>query len=566
MGRTLVSDLCWNYLLVDYLCTRKALRIIPNARSQEIGDVRITHYDNVEVIEEIGLDTIADYDLIIQGVSVPDDHPYVRRLSDRVEELYREFNGRLLSRPLPQVVVFPTGKRGGALDPALFKGERPRFLQLLSQVGLRPEGRREFEVILIRTLKDCVANALGLPFPRGIEVLDNWLSQFEPDDQPLALRMLRSFRYYPAETQRKLLDLYLNTIDKQDGDVKAKRCLTYLGRPNKSGPAVLTLAAKTTWASQLAAEKRLTVKTYDDLLVHLAAETKQLTGGKSLDIYFVDDVIGSGGQLISYLEKFLNDHLSSGHRRMILESILEGGRLRLHVVFVIGISSGGFEKLFVKGLDPVQISSSKFLGTRSRVGDLRVNVRVRNGPKGLREVNVKVHVIDYTPSIFELFEKNELPRAKFESLLKSYFGITKPRAREHWLQFEPFGWKGGGALVSTHLNCPGNTLPIIWAEGGVGKEWKPLFARYFNPWDDGGKTLKAVTDSLGFEAEKVTKPTREKVAYVLHALTGKSAAEIARIVKLNEEQVRSTIQRVEDGLFNDEKYRDELASLFRQVS
>lgn len=578
LGKTLASDTFWNHLLVQYLCSPRLLLFKPNTYSQKLGAVHVSHFDNVEVVVKTKLDDIATYDAIILGVNGEAADTQLDMLVKVVQKLYREFNTRLISCPLPQILVFPTAKEHvAALSYALTEPEPPRFLNRLAQIGQGRESINEFELTLIRMLKDSVANALGLPFPRGFDALNNWLSQFRDGDHPLLLRVLRNFRYYPAETQRALLDNYLTFVNKLGDGKPSRKWLTYLGRPNKSAPAVLTLAAKTAWANGLVAKNRLAVKTYDDLVANLAKETKKLTAGETLEIYFVDDVVGSGGQLVSYLEKFLNDRLATAKGpgglerwKLLIGAMLEEGssvRVRLNAVFIIGVRSDEFEKLFPEGLQPVQVSE-EFAGTRPMAGDLRIKVRESKGRKELGEIKVRVHVIDYTRSIFELCDNEDLPRHKLESLLNRYVGITRARQKEHWLQFEPFGWKEGGALVSTHLNCPGNTLPIIWGEGRrrTGVTWRPLFPRYFNPWDDGSKNAASIIHSLEFDADRWKVSDRKLVAYILKSLTLETPARIAHRVKLDQAKIESALVEIENKLWKDEKYREKLRGLFRIVS
>ncbi len=97
-------------------------------------------------------------------------------------------------------------------------------------------------------------------------------------------------------------------------------------------------------------------------------------------------------------------------------------------------------------------------------------------------IEIKLHIIDYTNSIREVYENEE----ELEVLLNKYNFITKPRANEYPCDFEPFGWKDNGGLISTYANAPGNTLPIIWGDNC----WSPLFNRYFNPWHKGEEDEK----------------------------------------------------------------------------
>jgi hypothetical protein len=159
-----------------------------------------------------------------------------------------------------------------------------------------------------------------------------------------------------------------------------------------------------------------------------------------------------------------------------------------------------------------------------------------------------VHVADYTKPLWALYRDGLLDRDSTERLLtrREYRGIVHPRAKEHALQFEPFGWKDAGGLVATYANCPGNTLPIVWADGGP-EGWFPLFKRFFSPWDDGARAAEEVLKLADEVIRKATPSlsrqdaTRLRV-YLLHARSRWDKGEIARHLSLDLAQVEEAVR------------------------
>lgn len=581
IGVTLAEDDEWNHLLTSEFCGADDDRFTIND-TKTIGGVSITHQTDVHMLlsDEMS-EEVASFDIIVIGLEPEPQkaEEQFRLLTDKLKSVYTLAQTKAVSAPLPQVLAFAT-KNGLFLYSRLLEKEPEfrRFVHLLSDAAGSPS-YADFRNTLVNALKDAVAFSLGLSFPSGVLVLDKWLAQFDEPDQPLALRLLRYFRFYSAECQRSLLEEYLKYQDTliDDEDRVRDVWLTYLGRANKSAPAVLTLAAKTSWARGILNEERqgtLQVKSYEDLISHLTRHADDSTKSHGLDIYLIDDVIGSGGQLVSYADKFLNKHLISEFRalgkedrwRNLLQAMSEGfpnELVRLHALFVIGVESQELEARF-EGWNTVQTSSPTLVNTRSLKGVLKIPVRT-HADHSDASIRLRVHIIDYTRSLFGLCRTDALPSSAANSLLLRYMHITKPRSKEHWLQFEPFGWKECGALISTHLNCPANTLPIIWGDAGE-RPWQPLFPRYFNPWDDGGKNADEVVRILNSDPEFQGDWTRRVTAYVLSSLTGESSEEIAIRLGLSSLDVQTVIGEENNKLIGDESYREKVRPIFVRLS
>lgn len=580
IGPTLANDRHWNLFLASELSGCNQL-FNANEAQQLIGTVSIGHLSDVNMLLSNEMeDELLSFDVILLGLEAEqkEAEEQLSVVIKAVKEAYDRSEFKAVVAPLPEVLVFPTKPASLSVLRMLTERERPTFLHPLFIDG-HAIRYTDFRQTLIGMLKNSVAFSLGLAFPRGLNLLDSWLIQFSEADQPLALRLLRYFKYYTAECQRVLIEAYLNFYRTESMEDSRSRVvwLSYLGRPNKSAPAVLTLAAKTSWARGILTQSGrtgLVVKSYDDLVSDLGPAIHGLAADQGIDIYLVDDVIGSGGQLVSYLKKFLNSHLwdesldpASGFSwDECMDAIAVNTtrpKVTLNAVFVIGVSSRETEKLFSE-LQEVQVLQPELAGTRSKIGKLKIRVRNEEG-SAFVEPMINVHIIDYTKSIYELFEERLLPREMIEPLLLRYSRITKPREKEHWLQFEPFGWKECGALVSTHMNCPGNTIPLIWGDGGD-RSWRPLFPRYFNPWDDGSKEAEGIIDSIGFDAKTKDEANRHMVAYLLKSLTNESASTIARKVEIDPADIEQTLIDLESKLAADESYRDRLRELFTRVS
>jgi hypothetical protein len=176
-------------------------------------------------------------------------------------------------------------------------------------------------------------------------------------------------------------------------------------------------------------------------------------------------------------------------------------------------------------------------------------------------------VADYTKPVSALIRDGLLDRDFTERLLtrREYRGIVKPRAKEHAFQFEPYGWKDTGGMVATYANCPGNTLPIFWADGGR-RPWSPLFKRFFSPWDDGARAPEDVLSVADEVIRKTTPVIAEKDAtrlraYLLHTRSRWDTGEIGQHLSLR-------LAEVEEAVCVFEKQLDEepgTLELFRKV-
>jgi len=316
------------------------------------------------------------------------------------KQIIGETDGNFVLTALPKIVVFSIDTTGLTARTLLKElGASDYFFKI--PIGEPHKGGyyASFRNALIKPLKETVSNVLGISYLGTTNKLDNWLRQFLPADRPLILRIMKHFRYYSAMSIVKTLNKFLKNNTNFNDDrsmislfgnnyLKLHRFLfSYLGRPNKSGPATLALFAKTDWVKDIVdmnqshhtqhhlEDKKIKFApflTYDDLQEIIFEES--IAGvEEDLCVIITDDIMGSGGQLESYSWKFINRHL----RKLIKEKIgrpdiakskweklceffiqdkntteiqkvikarnKSTGKIQLHAIFAIGIRNRSFE-------------------------------------------------------------------------------------------------------------------------------------------------------------------------------------------------------------------------------
>jgi hypothetical protein len=133
----------------------------------------------------------------------------------------------------------------------------------------------------------------------------DWILQFAPVERPTLLRMMEKYRHYSSNS---IIGICCSALLDRDApffkDFGTKHVLSYLGRPSKSGAMSLTLLAKALdITSRLGAVNRTIpappiVMTYDEYIARHSSESKRT-------IIFVDDFVGTGGQVEENLAKLI---------------------------------------------------------------------------------------------------------------------------------------------------------------------------------------------------------------------------------------------------------------------
>lgn len=496
--------------------------------------------------------------------------------------------------PLPQLILirFDKHRRRHGIDMARYVSGSKFFVKEVNA------GTRNWGTVLVScveaALKESVCHSLSLTYPAGIAVLERWLQNFEEGDHLSLLLLCRYVRFYSLDRIVHVLDKYIESTSQINQHSK-QVCLlggpnlrpyeyvfSYLGRPNKSAPGLVSLLGKMPWLQKLnTALKGGTAKpvkrqpktiTYDDL-AEVVVST--VLGCKKHDnpelvVILLDDVIGSGGQIMSYLHKFFNRDLRDFVERLFpkphfsavwrtVASGLVGSRpqVRFKALFVVGISP----KRGTSGLPLEHVEVKDVENWRSLVGKTKVAIESISGAA----IDVEVHIADYTKSLWELITEGTVD-GEIQSILEKekYRWITRSREKEHPLQFEPFGWKEGGGLVATYANCPGNTLSIFWADGAA-REWVPLFQRFFSPWDDGRGKETNILKICKKALEDLRVDSSEKnmlLAYVLRKRTTLDDSDIVKQLDDPNMNVNAICEETEHRLQKDKEFYNRVRLAF----
>ncbi len=449
--------------------------------------------------------SVALFDIIVIDVtrSPPPDHseswmdqlaPLAGSVVDSVSEVWSEHGFG------PCVVLFSFGGEDphpGALHPwfSTFTCPVPWHLTL---------ARHLVDVLLAN-----LARRLQLPAASGTQRIRDWLGCFEPRHVPAMVGILRQFRFYSFERLKQLLDDGLQTAFPEPA-LEDQFLLSFLGQANKSGPAVLTLANKTQWvrntidASRI--EGRVLFYSPSELLRAILARIEPAARGPTprLRIVFVDDFCLSSGQLFDYAKKFFQTleqeiigRFDPEEGRGVwkhIKDLFDSSRIEVRCVFAVGIPHPELiSKLSEFELDswPTRpnVPSRAFRCLKAKVV-FKVNERT--------SFSASLVIQDCTPTLFELGENGLVDLESVTAGILSGVPWVQPREKEHWLQFEPYGWKDSGALVATYFNCAGNTLPVIWGNRPCKRRGPrhPLFERVFNPVVDGACKAGKVASRL----------------------------------------------------------------------
>lgn len=328
-----------------------------------------------------------------------------------------------------------------------------------------------FRNAMIGALTQSICHNLSLSAERQQNHFTRWFLQFREEHRPLILRLMRHFQYFSAKDIITILGNGINEFVKMRFHAdKPRFWISYLGRPNKSGPATLSLFGKSDWVKENANSVELLsysalqqrISWYEscqfwekEVVIH---ENRHWKDKRRVCVLLLDDVIGTGGQIQNYLSK-LFAHYTPGHsdgdgeQANILLKNLQKYEVEFHIVYALGI-----------GTEHPNTVSAEHNGA-----DYSASLSVIYCPTSLDTLDTNL--------------KNDVVR-----VLGKYPLIIETRRLEFPCEFEPLGWKGeigqrngrgNGGLFSTYANTPGNTLPVIW--GNEKGRWECLFSRVFNP-------------------------------------------------------------------------------------
>ena len=499
----------WDIVLPAIFCSPEQLKPVELVRFKDVNEALDIFKDNKRGIE------LTAFDLIIldlyssitgtnhgQSIQITNMKDPLWQLIEMLENIRKGHIEKSIPQPMPHIIVFTRDDKGMTVR-TMFKelNAADYFFKITEAEEHKCGYYSSFRNAVLSALRENVYQVGGMTDIPSRLHFNKWLRQFDPCDRPLILHLMKHFKYFPATNIVKLFDSYLKGNTKwEDGpagkDSKVsilnskprkpgRFYISYLGRPNKSGPATLPLLSKTEWIKDLREEieKRSSKKipgffSYEDLKRKIKDRIKRGTLKKNpLCLIFVDDVAGSGGQLENYIEKLIKYLIKNTAKEKLTQ--LQG--LEIIAFFALGIQKNDFESLINnRGGGRIGNEAASINGT--------FEVEVNDG----FFIPISVHVAHYTQSIQEIFKDNF--RAVKKSL-KKYSVIMELRDEDYPCDFLPLGWEENGGLISTYANIPGNTIPVIWQEyksknkkdmilreNGLSlKEWFPLYPRYFNP-------------------------------------------------------------------------------------
>lgn len=279
-----------------------------------------------------------------------------------------------------------------------------------------------------------------LELSEGVQVdaarIRSWLNQFKTNSRVShALKMLEDFKVVDRESIRSSLRDFFNRNTIYSGGY-----ICPLGRPKDSSSII------SYYAGDIAGTE----------LETLEAALRSDPEGKK-PIVFLDDFLGSGGQVVAILRAWFEDtstaDLLDEQRDPLSRKEQEALRRReIGFYFAIGWKEGE-EQLM----------------------------------RAFKELNLKANVtigsyVDNEPSIDNMDSSDQAGKREFitylESVGRALLESAKPRWSKEKYRERCLGYGNKGLLLSTTFNVPTHTVTAIWRSGSVdGKRWLPLMPR-----------------------------------------------------------------------------------------
>ncbi len=252
----------------------------------------------------------------------------------------------------------------------------------------------------------------------------NWLSNFDKEDLPDALKVLANIEYIPLG---KMFDIYSQGLSSAFKQYKHKTIVILgIGKYGKSGSSMLYFINKAPAFS----DKRYKRKKYligrKEEILPLINELKILRDDFLLIL--LDDFVGTGNSTLEYLN---GNDTEQGLILFLKENELKPNVAILSVI----INEIGFQRL--------QFEYPNI----SLFGELRKKAFAQ-------------------PSVFG-YRPNSIPIREF---------CYKYGAKLTGEKYNILGYENSQSLVVFEHTTPNNTLPIIWSNKN---DWTPLFPRFY---------------------------------------------------------------------------------------
>jgi len=501
-----LNDDGWGIVLPVLITGKEIEHGIIEEGKVEYGNCTFHYIKKVEdTVLKLSDKEILDFDIILldlhssnahNPVLLPSTSTAIGELISRINKVkFDQIEHDEVKTSFPQVIIFSVDMSGLSARTMLkhFKAADYYFKTSKDEMH-KKVFYSSFKSTIINALKNNVNYITNLGDNGETIKLDLWLRQFDPVDRPLVLYIMKHFKYFSAMNLVNILNNYLvNNFDSviksqngfDEGKGEFKTIFSYLQRANKSGAATLTLLNKTDWLKKKSEKgmPKLETLSYQQILDELVPlkykdlikRIRLLDSKDKLQIIFLDDFTGSGGQAEEYMGKFAK-HI----RERLTEWDSDNKDFHLNEMF----SLLDIHLLFITGLNTRELNYEIN-------SDYVFEKRNFNVPGTELFINYKIHIAQLIKNMELILDDKSFTLYK-DTIEKKYYLITDPvNEYEYPCYFEPAGWKDNYGLTSTYANAQGNTIPIIWGNrknrGGNLPNWTPLFPRFFNPLSTGSE-------------------------------------------------------------------------------
>jgi hypothetical protein len=302
----------------------------------------------------------------------------------------------------------------------------------------------------------------------SIKNIDNWLENFEDDDEKIhALHLLTNFMYFGSRPIRELLktlfrDIYkypiverirransdtrdLKLIDREFADYMDKTRFIGIGNPSESGPHLLYYFRQENKLS-----KQLFINAHE-IFKGLGTSAPSVADPNVEHYVFIDDFCGSGTQALDFAREIIVP------LKNILSTIKPNATLDYYVLFSTQVGKNA-------------IKASNYFSNVKAVFTLDDSFKCFH-PNSRYFLNVPSEIKKSFSEKMSIKHGSKLYKSIFERM-KINPSIIGSLCNDHAL-----GYENGQLLIGFHHNTPDNTLPIIWYDEEH-LVWTPIFKRY----------------------------------------------------------------------------------------